>query len=213
MTGTQFWVWLKGVSAELRVWSANRRPLLVIAAVATVVPLVILAGAWALPIPAPKALQLSGVLLQVVGLVVLVVLVNSLRKELHVSRRGYDEEFREAFRRLAVLLSPKSPKALEGKMAAIETGADLPNLRGSTGDLDERVLTLERELASLGEQVHAIPGALTIETDKKIDASTTQLISALLRGGIWELIAIFWVMGGVVLATLPEELACILGGG
>jgi len=212
VTGTQLWVWIKGVWAEL-LRSANRRPLLVVSAVATVVPPVILAGAWALPIPAPKALQLSGVLLQVVGLVVLVVLVNSLRKELHVSQRGYDEEFREAFRRLAGLLSPKSPEAREGKMAAGETGADLANLRGSTRDLDERVLTLERELASLREQVHAIPGALTIETDKKIGASTTQLISALLRGGIWELIAIFWVMGGVVLATLSEELACILGGG
>lgn len=209
MTAKRFWRWLKSVPRELWKWGVDAKPVWL----AIAVPGFALAGAWTAPVSLDSALVISGVVLQILGLAVLVLNLNALRKALHKSEKGFDHEVKDALIRLSLIFLPKSaPATIELSAGSAEAGGDIANVRLTTGDPEARISSLETEMTSLKKQVQSIPKALAMETESKVNAYKTQLSNVLLRGIVSELIAIFWIMSGMVLSTLSEPLACFLGG-
>ena len=168
---------------------------------------------------AEDQLRYAGVLLQMAGLVAVVYGIASNRRL--VGRAGVKDSLFKWFKRLrggAMKTVVAKPIPLVSKTKAYPVRSES---RPSAKSVDERVDLLERQLAELRNSMDRTDRALREQlSEAKEDASrraralsqqlggVSDRVENLAAGGsVTELIGVIWVAIGILLSSLPEELA------
>jgi hypothetical protein len=204
------YLWSAGSLRLLRRWVRDAWPLwLLVGGFAVAIGLAVLSAvAWS------DRLRVAGVLLQGGGLVLIIRGFNKLRVEF--KHDGFLVEIGKSIRQLGRVFYRKTHHlAADGIVSGSASISGTGRLTsGEPPTLEQRVKTLEDDVKKFrGEQSEAHQeiderlNSLTHETRRNHDTLRKQLEHTHLSGLTAELVAVVWLLAGMVLATLADQIA------
>ena len=207
--------WLKRMPKDIGHWMLSAWPVWVAAGVPALLLLPLLWCSFASP---EKQLQITGGVLQVLALMIIIHGLNTLRKAFRPDEQGFGGAIAASLKRLVSILNPFP--AIHGGLGAIELGDDKVHIHGTGGappvQIEDRVAKIEKEMVEIRGQIFDLKKTAQVSARKLSEQITDscqgvweRIANTHLKGLAPELIAVIWLIFGLVLATFSFEVASI----
>lgn len=212
-TFTRHWLFSKGSWRLFRNWFGCAWPLWLL--LGGIVVALILARLC--PVEWPVRFRIAGVLLQFAGLVLIIRGFSNLRAAFE--HGGYLTAIWKSLRQLGRVFYRRTKHVSGGGTFNVPISANFKGqLTDANATLEHRIEVLEKGLAELHKKQREAQRAMNKRLDELAQQSERShreiniKVEDLHLGGLTlELVAVLWLMAGMVLATLPDYAAALLG--